>query len=97
MRGHVKKEVRVTRGPFFQIDSAWYIDVMFNFRSALTIDVHEIALWLAAIPASQVLVARRMTATEIRKLLTFRMSCDHEVAAFTLPSDEARWRVPRKK
>ncbi len=94
----VKVRVPEAQAPFFTLPGragGEFVSLLWNWGSSVTVTGRDLLGLLAARNGS-VIIARRMTAAELRRLQEARCGADHETHAHMVPNETARWR-PRRR
>lgn len=94
-------QVRVPEGqaPFFTlpgIEGGDYVSLLWNWGDQLEVTWTDVLDLLAAARSGAVVIARRMTAAEQRRLRDARRGSDHETHAHVIANEKARWRASRR-
>lgn len=73
-----------------------FVSLLWNWGGSVTVTGRDVLDLLAAGRNGSVIIARRMTAAELRRLREARCGADHETHAHVVPNETARWRPGRR-
>ncbi len=86
------RRILVERPPFFQVGGVWFADLLWNFGHWLTVDVDQLARYLAIARPPTFVVGRRLDDRQRRVLDEYQGDFEDQAYASIFPRDSERWR-----
>jgi hypothetical protein len=102
-KGRSKRKVQVrvpeAQPPFFTlagIEGGDFVSLLWNWGDSLEVTARDVLGLLVAARNGAVVIGRRMTAAEQRRLRDARRGADHETHAHVIANEKVRWRASRR-